>query len=273
MVIIQSPKLYINDILAGPRASKGSYRPDMTSIDKQKLIDELKKIFNELHISKEELFEKNENKVGLTIARYIEKSPDLTLINICKKVFVPFAKNNADLIFPDDENILPLVTNSTVLALPPAIPAIGTTVEILEVRKDAPVIIPMKRQSSDINWPDIGNKILTSVNYHRNTKEAKELFIQALQSSGFSKGDIELAQKRGNILSQVGELLHLEPAGVERILDKLFPESVKAKIKNTNDDIFDSGSVLSGAEGAYRLRMASRETHRSHRDNENTESY
>lgn len=237
MVAIQGTKLYINDILAGPKTSKGSYRPDMTSVDKQKLIDELKKIFNELHISKEELFKKNDNKVGLTIASYIEESPDLTLINICKKVFVPFAKDNADLIFSND----------------------------------APIIIPMKRQPSNINWTDAGNKILTSANYHRNIEDAKELFIQALQSKGFSKGDIELIQKRGNILSQVGKLLHLEPAGIERILDKLFPESAKAKINNTNKDAFALGSVLSDSERAYRLRVASRGTH--HGDKENTESY
>ncbi|OGI08447.1 MAG: hypothetical protein A3I68_05695 [Candidatus Melainabacteria bacterium RIFCSPLOWO2_02_FULL_35_15] len=138
----------------------------------------------------------------------------------------------------------------------------------------APVASPIKKQPSDINWPDIGNKILTSVNYRRNTEDAKELFIQALQNKGFSKGDIELAQKRENILSQVGELLHLEPAGIKRILDNLFPENVRAQINNTKQDAFaldPAGSVLSESERAYRLRVASRKTH--HGDNENTESY
>ena len=88
---------------------------------------------------------------------------------------------------------------------------------------------------TELNWFDAGFRILTAANQHRKTEAAKELFVQALKKKGFSEGDLEIKDKRNNILLKLGKLLNLEPKGVERILDNLFPHSIRGKFIKPDD--------------------------------------
>ena len=124
-----SPKLYIEAILAGPKAGGTSYRPDMVCVDKPKLIAELKDIFNQLNISRDTLL-KNPDRASTALANYIGMgNPRDRTIRVCKKVFIPFAKENVDLIFPKT------VQDQT--ASPASIPVTnhGSTIEILVTRR------------------------------------------------------------------------------------------------------------------------------------------
>ena len=56
MIAIETTKLYIKDIVAGPRESQTSYKPDMQSVDNERLISDLREIFKSVKISKKSSF-------------------------------------------------------------------------------------------------------------------------------------------------------------------------------------------------------------------------